>query len=80
MNQTTSSITETVLTILHSIVKQQVDASSSRENTPAWDSLKHIEVIFAIEDELGVEFSEAELADLNSVERIVTTLHARNAA
>lgn len=68
-----------VITVLGSVLKTKVDLNSSRQNTPAWDSLKHMEIIFAVEDELGIEFSEEEMATANSVTKLVelaTTSHA----
>lgn len=77
MNQ--QQIQRSVLSALAAVLKCEVDADTSRENTPQWDSLKHIEIIFVVEDELGIEFSEMDMAGLDSVTRIVgmaLTLHA----
>jgi acyl carrier protein len=41
-----------------------------REEHPAWDSLKHIEVIFALEDRFKVRFSEADMQQMDSVGKI----------
>lgn len=60
-----------VLSVLATVLKCEVTLDSSRKNTPQWDSLKHIQVIFAIEDELGLQFPEAVLGELNSVRQIV---------
>ncbi len=60
-----------VLSVLSAVLKCEVDDEGSRENLAQWDSLKHIEVIFAIEDELNFQFPEEMLPDLNSVESIV---------
>jgi acyl carrier protein len=60
-----------VLTVLAAVLKCEVDLNSSRHNVPRWDSLKQIEIIFAIEDELNLEFSEEEMANLDSVAKIV---------
>jgi len=60
-----------VLAVLASMLKREVDLNTSRDNTPQWDSLKHIEIIFAVEDELHIEFSEEEMATLDSVANIV---------
>jgi acyl carrier protein len=73
-------IEKAVLEALQIVLKTEVDLSSSRENCAQWDSLKHIEIIFAIEDALGLQFDEAELADLNSVERIVAAVQDHHAA
>jgi acyl carrier protein len=60
-----------VLKVLATLLKCEVCPESSRENMLYWDSLKHIEIIFAVEDELGLQFSEDELANLDSVASIV---------
>ncbi|HET7603716.1 MAG TPA: acyl carrier protein [Gemmatimonadales bacterium] len=38
-----------------------------REEISEWDSLKHMEIVFAVEDSFGIEFREDELPYLNSV-------------
>jgi len=68
-----------VLKVLSTILKSEVDVTSSRHNTARWDSLKHIEIIFAVEDELGVEFSEEELASIDSVVKIVDQAMTKHA-
>jgi acyl carrier protein len=73
------TIEKTVLTVLEAVLKQpfKLGLDINRQNTPSWDSLKHIEIIFALEDELGVNFLEDELADLDSVEKIVASIHKK---
>ena len=70
---------ETVLDALRVVLKTDVNADTSVHNTPQWDSLRHIEVIFAVEDATGVQFDEAELSELNSVARIVAAVQAKHA-
>jgi acyl carrier protein len=65
-----------VLSILSAVLKCEVDDTGSRLNLVQWDSLKHIEVIFAIEDELNLQFPEETLPDLISVEHIVDAAEA----
>lgn len=69
-----------VIAILSMILKVPVDSIATREALAQWDSLKHIEIVFAIEDELGIQFSEAELAELDSVASIVDAAMGRHAA
>jgi acyl carrier protein len=45
---------------------------------PAWDSLRHVELIFSIEDEFGIRFEEAELADLTSLHALVQAVARRS--
>ena len=73
-------IQASVLSVLEAVLKCPVGPDSSRANTPVWDSLKHIEIVFAVEEELGIEFSEEDMAKLNSVARIVDLAAARHAA
>jgi acyl carrier protein len=47
-----------------------VDPGFCREEQPAWDSLKHIEIIFALEDRFSVQFSEADMQQMESVAKI----------
>jgi acyl carrier protein len=75
-NQTEARVIQTVSRAL----KAQVDAGSTRDNTPSWDSLRHIEVVFSLEDELGLEFSESELLEFLSVQGIVEIVMKRHAA
>ncbi len=75
-------VERTVLAVLATILKHPLDSSTgvTRQNTASWDSLKHIEIMFALEDELGAEFSEEELVTLDSVTKIVDAILAKHAA
>ena len=68
-----------VIAVLAVALKCEVTADSSRKNTPRWDSLRHIEVIFALEDEFGLQYSEEDMADFDSVRAIVDGTLARHA-
>ena len=50
------------------------DEYPTRASEPGWDSLKHIEVIFAIEGEFGLRFGSDEMAELDGMESIVIHL------
>ncbi|GGD00291.1 acyl carrier protein [Undibacterium terreum] len=75
-------IEDIVLDTVATILKRPLDAglNSTRSSIVEWDSLKHVEIMFALEDELGTEFSEEELAQLDSVMKIVDVVAARQAA
>jgi acyl carrier protein len=72
-------IEKKVIEIISQILKyKDVNLNSSRGNIENWDSLKHIEIIFSIEDELHIEFPEESLKNLNDVRSIINlskTLH-----
>ena len=51
-----------------------------RAETPAWDSLSHIEIIYAVEETLGVTLSEEEMAPLDGSAAIVAAAERHLAA
>ncbi|ABQ27356.1 acyl carrier protein [Geotalea uraniireducens] len=77
-----NQIEQTVLSVLEAFLKCQLKLGDDicRQNASDWDSLKHIEIMFALEEELGVEFSQEELAKLDSVVKIVDAVLAKHAA
>jgi acyl carrier protein len=51
-----------------------------RDQEQAWDSLKHVEIMFAVEDQFSVKFSEEQLASLASVDEIVSAVERQREA
>jgi acyl carrier protein len=76
------SVERKVMTVLASVLGEDLAraAGMTRQNTLTWNSLKHLEIMFALEEELGVEFSEDQLAELDSASKIVTAAMARHEA
>jgi acyl carrier protein len=52
------------------IPAEEISASSSPETIAQWDSLKHMQLIMALEDELGIEFTDDMIPQLLSFEAI----------
>ena len=50
-----------------------------RSELAQWDSLKHMELVFALEDRYGVQFDEAEFPILVSTDAIVAALRRHRA-
>jgi acyl carrier protein len=51
-----------------------------RDQISEWDSLKHMEIVFAVEDSCGIEFREEELLNLNSIAAICEAVERHRAA
>lgn len=51
---------------------------SDAQNTPKWDSLRHIEVIFAVESAFHVRFTMPEIANLRKLGDIRRLLMSKN--
>ncbi|MGY1592803.1 acyl carrier protein [Geodermatophilus sp. SYSU D00708] len=56
------------------------EAPLVRTEVPEWDSLSHIEIIYAVEESLGITFSEEEMAALDGSAAIVTAAERHLAA
>lgn len=52
----------------------------TRAELPEWDSLSHIEIIYAVEESFGVTFTEEEMAALDGSTAIVEAVSRRGAA
>ena len=56
-----------VAKLVSEILGEPVGLDASRLTAAGWDSLKHMEIIFAFEEAYGVRLDEAEMAALSSV-------------
>ncbi len=57
----------------------ELDEESNAQNTPRWDSLRHIEVIFAVESAYHVRFTMPEIASLRKLGDIRRLLVSKGA-
>jgi acyl carrier protein len=55
----------------------QVSRSTTAADVAGWDSLKHIDLIVAVEDRFGVRFKTAEVARLDDVGALIDLLRAK---
>ena len=53
---------------------QKEDFGVPRSDTPEWNSLSHVEIIFACEDRFQIEFTVEELSNLNSIKSFVDSI------
>jgi acyl carrier protein len=53
--------------LVSDILGESVGIDGTRDTVPAWDSLRHVEVIFSFEEAYGLRLTESELASLRSV-------------
>lgn len=59
-----------VARIVSGILRVDVGVDASRLNVPGWDSLRHVEILFAVEEAYGVTLDEAEMAEMDSVKSL----------
>ena len=51
-----------------------VDDNTVAQDIDGWDSLTHMELVAAIEEEFGIEFEMKELQELSNVGRLVDVI------
>jgi acyl carrier protein len=68
--------------ILEAALDRSLDGipNPTRGEVDGWDSLVQVELLFMLEEEFDVRFSEDEIGRLNSLEGIVAMLDEKHAA
>jgi acyl carrier protein len=56
---------------------ETVQAASSPDTIETWDSLHHLEMVLALEQEFGTQFTPEEIEQLLSIELIVGLLEEK---
>lgn len=55
---------------------EDVNEDSSPDSIPDWDSLRHMNMILALEEEFGLEFTDEQLVEMLSVGIIILEVQA----
>jgi acyl carrier protein len=76
---TRSEIEAVVRGMLELILNRPIGEAEniSRETEDAWDSVRHIELLFMLEEEFAFTFSEDEMSELDTFRDIVDKVTAR---
>jgi acyl carrier protein len=70
-----------VLAEAFGVSSEQIELESSPESIPAWDSLQHMNMVLALEEEFDLRFGLEEIEHLVSVRHIVERIDEKlNAA
>ncbi len=59
------------------IPREKIDATSSPETVDAWDSLQHLNLVLAIEQEFNVSFEPEDIEGMKSVGAISDLLQRK---
>lgn len=63
--------TRAIVADIFEVPLESVTAQSSPDTIETWDSIHHLNMVLALEQEFGVQFSPEEIEQLLSVELIV---------
>ncbi len=66
-----------VLAEIFELDPSTIDGTTSSDKVERWDSLQHISMIVSVEQEFGVRFSEEEMSELLSFERLRLALASK---
>lgn len=66
--------TRRIVADIFALPLEEVRPDSSPDTISAWDSLKHLEMVLALEQEFAIQFTPEEIEQLLSVELIVALL------
>jgi acyl carrier protein len=73
-----SSLRQKVIQIVSQVMgvpEQEIGDESSINTVEVWDSLKHMNLVLALEEEFGVQFSDEKIVEMLSVAQIVEAVH-----
>jgi acyl carrier protein len=73
-----ASIKEQILQVLSIVFETNIDLlneNSSQDNIEAWDSLKHLTLILALEEEFEISIPDEEVGNLVNYKIIEITIH-----
>lgn len=66
-----------VMSAVFEIPVEQIDNKSSSNNIKSWDSLKHINLVIALEDEFNIQFLDKEIIQLSTYCSIISILNKK---
>ncbi len=67
-----------IMSTIFDIALGKIDSEISMESCDEWDSLQHMNLLFAIEEEFGLELDDDEVLHMKDYTSIVNVLADRN--
>lgn len=59
-----------VMSVILDIPISEITLEATQDNYPTWDSLKHLDIVVALEEEFDINISEEEIGNLLSLKLI----------
>jgi|TARA_B100001964_G_C14116307_1_gene546268 acyl carrier protein len=56
---------------------KSLDLESSPDSVEQWDSLNHMKLLLALEEEFNIQFTDQEIADMMSIGNIIEIVSAK---
>ena len=63
-----------VMSVVFEVPIRQIKDNASRDEIESWDSLKHMNLVIALEEEFDCEFTDSEAVELLNYQLILVTI------
>ena len=63
-----------IISKILSISTDDIQDDSSSDSLQAWDSLGHMKIVLALEEEFDIRFDEVQITEMTSVSKICQTI------
>lgn len=73
-------IEQGLIEICSAVLEHPVTADLARSNDATWDSLRHMQIVFGIEEKFDLQFGEDEIFRLDSIAKFAAFLEQRGTA
>lgn len=66
-----------LLAVILDIDREALTLESSPDTLEEWDSIKHMDIILALEEEFGIQFRDEEIVKISSVSELMQSIIAK---
>lgn len=66
-----------ILTLILEVDREALSPETSPDTLEEWDSIKHMDVILALEEEFRIQFRDEEITSLGSVSALMQAITAK---
>jgi acyl carrier protein len=73
-------IEQGLIEICSAVLEHPVTAELARSNDASWDSLRHMQIVFAVEEKFDLQFTEDQIFRLDSIDKLAGLLEQRGPA
>jgi acyl carrier protein len=78
MPELTAERVRRIVSAVLGVPADAIDDQTSPDTIPAWDSMQHLQLVLALEQEFGVEFAVEEIEAMQRVGAITALLDAHS--
>ena len=66
--------TKNVMSAVFEISTGEINDKSSPDNIISWDSIKHMNLVVALEEEFDIQFNDSEIVELQNLSLIINII------